>query len=113
VTTTAGTSSVAVTTTTAGTSSIAVTTTTVVERTVAGGTAITPTMTIAGSITGGRVHIGRRKPGDLAAVVQPPSGTVTFVFTDIEGSTQLWESAPEVMRPDDPTANADDGPGCA
>ncbi len=29
----------------------------------------------------------------------PPSGTVTFLFTDIEGSTQLWESAPEVMRP--------------
>lgn len=28
----------------------------------------------------------------------PPSGTVTFVFTDIEGSTQLWETAPEAMR---------------
>jgi predicted ATPase/class 3 adenylate cyclase len=27
-----------------------------------------------------------------------PSGTVTFVFTDIEGSTGLWESAPEAMR---------------
>jgi predicted ATPase/class 3 adenylate cyclase len=27
-----------------------------------------------------------------------PSGTVTFLFTDIEGSTQLWESAPEAMR---------------
>ncbi|MGO9873780.1 MAG: adenylate/guanylate cyclase domain-containing protein, partial [Acidimicrobiia bacterium] len=30
---------------------------------------------------------------------QPPSGNVTFLFTDIEGSTQLWESAPEAMRP--------------
>ena len=29
---------------------------------------------------------------------QPPSGTVTFLFTDIEGSTQLWESVPEAMR---------------
>jgi predicted ATPase/class 3 adenylate cyclase len=26
------------------------------------------------------------------------SGTVTFLFTDIEGSTRLWESAPEEMR---------------
>ncbi len=28
----------------------------------------------------------------------PPKGTVTFLFTDIEGSTQLWESAPRSMR---------------
>ena len=27
-----------------------------------------------------------------------PSGTVTFLFTDIEGSTALWEQAPEAMR---------------
>ena len=27
-----------------------------------------------------------------------PSGTVTFLFTDIEGSTRLWEAAPEGMR---------------
>ena len=27
----------------------------------------------------------------------PPSGTVTFLFTDIEGSTPLWERAPEKM----------------
>ena len=27
----------------------------------------------------------------------PPSGTVTFLFTDIEGSTGLWESAPAGM----------------
>ncbi len=26
-----------------------------------------------------------------------PSGTVTFLFTDIEGSTRLWESQPEQM----------------
>jgi class 3 adenylate cyclase len=26
-----------------------------------------------------------------------PSGTVTFLFTDIEGSTRLWESAPDAM----------------
>ena len=28
-----------------------------------------------------------------------PSGTVTFLFTDIEGSTRLWEAEPDVMRP--------------
>jgi predicted ATPase/class 3 adenylate cyclase/DNA-binding NarL/FixJ family response regulator len=29
--------------------------------------------------------------------VQPPSGTVTFLFTDIEDSVRLWESIPEDM----------------
>jgi predicted ATPase/class 3 adenylate cyclase len=28
-----------------------------------------------------------------------PSGTVTFLFTDVEGSTARWEQQPEVMRP--------------
>ncbi|MBE0698818.1 MAG: adenylate/guanylate cyclase domain-containing protein, partial [Anaerolineaceae bacterium] len=28
-----------------------------------------------------------------------PTGTVTFLFTDIEGSTPLWEQMPEAMRP--------------
>ena len=27
-----------------------------------------------------------------------PSGTVTFLFTDIEGSTVLWETRPDSMR---------------
>ena len=27
-----------------------------------------------------------------------PSGTVTFLFTDIEGSTRRWEADPDAMR---------------
>jgi class 3 adenylate cyclase len=27
-----------------------------------------------------------------------PTGTVTFLFTDIEGSVKLWESNPEHMQ---------------
>ena len=30
--------------------------------------------------------------------VSGPSGTVTFLFTDIEGSTRLWHTAPDAMR---------------
>jgi LuxR family maltose regulon positive regulatory protein len=35
----------------------------------------------------------------LARFIMPelPSGTITFLFTDIEGSTPLWEMMPEVM----------------
>jgi hypothetical protein len=28
----------------------------------------------------------------------PPTGTVTFLFTDIEGSTKLWERTPQAMH---------------
>jgi class 3 adenylate cyclase len=31
-------------------------------------------------------------------VASPPTGTVTFLFTDIEGSTKLWERHPEGMQ---------------
>jgi class 3 adenylate cyclase len=27
-----------------------------------------------------------------------PTGTVAFLFTDIEGSTRLWEDHPDAMR---------------
>jgi predicted ATPase/class 3 adenylate cyclase len=31
-------------------------------------------------------------------VVELPSGTVTFLFTDLEGSTRLWEEHPDLMH---------------
>ena len=30
--------------------------------------------------------------------IGPPTGTVTFLFTDIEGSTQRWDEFPDAMR---------------
>src|SRR5262245_45080274 len=36
---------------------------------------------------------------DTSSVGEPPSGTVTFLFTDLEGSTRLWSEHPEAMRP--------------
>jgi class 3 adenylate cyclase len=48
--------------------------------------------------------------------VDQPSGTVTFLFTDVEGSTRLWESAPSAMaaaieRHDELVRSAVDGHG--
>ncbi len=37
--------------------------------------------------------------GGRMATIIPPSGTLTFLFTDIEGSTRLWEQFPDAMRP--------------
>ncbi len=31
------------------------------------------------------------RPAPLDSAKLPPSGTVTFVFTDIEGNTQRWD----------------------
>jgi len=31
-------------------------------------------------------------------MVDLPNGTATFLFTDIEGSTKLWEQHPEAMK---------------
>ena len=38
-----------------------------------------------------------------------PGGTLTFLFTDIEGSTRLWEQQPDAMR----AALARQTPSCA
>jgi predicted ATPase/class 3 adenylate cyclase len=31
-------------------------------------------------------------------VAGPPTGTLTFLFTDIEGSSRMWESSPQAMQ---------------
>ena len=31
-------------------------------------------------------------------MASPPTGTVTFLFTDIEGSTKMWERSPQAMQ---------------
>src|SRR5918911_5015297 len=33
-----------------------------------------------------------------ARMPSPPTGTVTFLFTDIEGSTKMWERSPQAMQ---------------
>src|SRR5687768_2640226 len=47
--------------------------------------------------------VGRTAAGLLALATEQrradlPSGTVTFLLTDVEGSTRLWDVFPEEMR---------------
>src|SRR5207244_1701061 len=48
----------------------------------------------------GRCRWMKRWPSRCRSNRMPdlPSGTVTFLFTDIEGSTRLWEQYPEAMQ---------------
>jgi len=35
--------------------------------------------------------------GGVAVEIVPPSGVVTFLFTDVEGSTRLWAADADAM----------------
>src|SRR5262249_6862695 len=42
--------------------------------------------------------ISPRSAQGLTMAGHPPSGTVTFLLTDLEGSTRLWERDPMAMK---------------
>jgi predicted ATPase/class 3 adenylate cyclase len=52
------------------------------------------------TVSAGAPHpspLSLRDPGEVGGA-ELPAGTVTFLLTDIEGSTRLWESEPEAME---------------
>jgi predicted ATPase/class 3 adenylate cyclase len=42
--------------------------------------------------------LGKRKEHIEVVVASPPTGTLTFLFTDIEGSSRMWERNPQAMQ---------------
>ena len=64
------------------------------ERLLAEDLAVLLSESFAGTAAGAEATAGAGAP----AGEELPAGTVTFLLTDIEGSTRLWESVPESME---------------
>jgi predicted ATPase/DNA-binding SARP family transcriptional activator len=74
------------------------------RRPVAGTAAATNSPTTAAPLIDDRTgrHARARRPGGSGTLAETatergPTATMTFLFTDIEGSARLWETAPDVM----------------
>ncbi len=68
------------------------------ERLLADDLAILLSESFAGAAAGAGVP--RASAGGMSEPAEPdlPAGTVTFLLTDIEGSTRLWETVPDAME---------------
>jgi predicted ATPase/class 3 adenylate cyclase len=64
------------------------------ERLLADDLAVLLSESFAGSATSAGARAGLGEPGEADL----PAGTVTFLLTDIAGSTRLWENVPEAME---------------
>ena len=69
------------------------------ERLLADDLAVLLSESFAGAITAGTgaPRMSPAGPGEPGPV-ELPAGTVTFLLTDIEGSTRLWETVPDAME---------------
>src|SRR5947207_4457933 len=67
------------------------------ERLLADDLAVLLSESFAGAAAGAAPGVSSAGSGEGGAA-DLPAGTVTFLLTDIEGSTRLWESVPEAME---------------
>src|SRR5213083_2105008 len=64
------------------------------ERLLTDDLAVLLSESFAGAAAGAGAPAGLGEPGEADL----PTGTVTFLLTDIEGSTRLWETVPDAME---------------
>jgi hypothetical protein len=64
------------------------------ERLLADDLAVLLSERFEGAAVSGETPAGAGEPGSAGL----PAGTVTFLLTDIEGSTRLWEAVPDAME---------------